>query len=108
RTIHDAMVKYKDKGLQMQLYIAGYTDTVGSQTDNLRLSSARAKAIATWFRKKGLTIPLYYQGFGESVLAVKTADETKEALNRRVIYVLGNSRPPVSETLPKSNWKAVR
>ncbi|TDP75195.1 OmpA family protein [Bradymonas sediminis] len=107
-TIRDAMEKYKDKGLQMQLYIAGYTDTVGSKSDNLRLSTARAKAIATWFRKKGLKIPLYYQGFGESVLAVKTEDETKEERNRRVIYVLGNSRPPTSETLPKSNWKAVR
>lgn len=108
RTIQDAMAKYKDKGLQMQLYIAGYTDTVGSQADNLKLSGARARAIGSWFRKKGLKIPLYYQGFGESVLAVKTADETKEPLNRRVIYVLGNSRPPISETLPKSDWKPVR
>jgi len=108
RTIEDAMAKYKDKGLQMQLYIAGYTDTVGSHADNLQLSSARARAIGAWFRKKGLKIPLYSQGFGESVLAVKTADETKEALNRRVIYVLGNSRPPISETLPKSNWTPVR
>lgn len=108
KTIREAMAKYKDKGLQMQLYIAGYTDTVGSKKANLGLSTARARAIAKWFRKKGLKIPLYYQGFGESALAVKTADETKEARNRRAIYVLGNARPPVSESLPRSNWKPVR
>ncbi len=106
--IREAMKKHKDKGLQMQLYIAGYTDTVGSKSDNLKLSTARARSIARWFRKNGLDIPVYYQGFGESVLAVKTPDETKNEKNRRAIYVLGNARPPISKALPKSNWKAIK
>lgn len=108
QSIREAMEKYRDKGLQMQLYVAGYTDTVGSAADNLRLSAARARAIGQWFRKKGLKIPIFYQGFGESVLAVQTPDDTKEEKNRRAIYVLGNARPPVSEQLPKANWKPVR
>lgn len=106
--IREAMQKHKDKGLQMQLYVAGYTDTVGSKADNYKLSTARARAIAHWFRKHGLDIPIYYQGFGESVLKVNTPDETKEAKNRRAIYVLGNARPPKSAALPKANWKSVR
>ncbi len=106
--IREAMRKHKDKGLQLQLYVAGYTDTVGSKADNYKLSTQRARAIARWFRKKGLHIPIYYQGFGESVLRVETADETKEARNRRALYVLGNARPPKSAALPKANWKPVR
>jgi hypothetical protein len=106
--VREAMKKHKDKGLQMQLYIAGYTDTVGSKSDNLKLSTARAKAIARWFRQNGLQIPVYYQGFGESALAVQTPDETKEPKNRRVIYILGNARPPNSAAIPRSNWREVR
>jgi outer membrane protein OmpA-like peptidoglycan-associated protein len=106
--LREAMNKHRDKGLQMQLYVAGYTDTVGSKADNQKLSQTRARAIAKWFRKQGLDIPIYYQGFGESVLAVDTGDETKEEKNRRAIYVLGNARPPVSATLPNSNWKSIK
>lgn len=106
--IRDAMRKHRDKGLRMQLYIAGYTDTVGSKADNQRLSEARARAISAWFRQAGLSIPVYYQGFGESALAVKTPDETKEPKNRRVIYILGNARPPESGAIPRSNWKLSR
>lgn len=105
--IREEMRKHGDKGLEMKLYIAGYTDTVGSKSDNLELSRKRARALARWFRKEGLDIPVYYQGFGESVLAVDTPDETEEPKNRRAVYVLGNAQPPESETFPKSNWKKV-
>lgn len=108
KNIREAMRKHQHKGLQMQLYVAGYTDTVGSKSENQKLSQRRARAIAKWFRNNGLDIPVYYQGFGESVLAVQTPDETKEAKNRRAIYILGNARPPESGQIPKSNWKAVR
>ncbi|MFU8806474.1 MAG: OmpA family protein, partial [Bradymonadaceae bacterium] len=94
--IKKAMAEHAGKGLEMQLYIAGYTDTVGTPQSNQRLSTARARAIARWFRQNGLSIPIYYQGFGQSVLAVDTPDETNEARNRRAIYVLGNSPPPTS------------
>jgi outer membrane protein OmpA-like peptidoglycan-associated protein len=106
--LRDAMKKHRDKGLQMQLYVAGYTDTVGSESANQKLSTTRARAIAHWFQTKGLDIPIYYQGFGESVLAVNTDDETKEEKNRRAIYVLGNAQPPTSEALPRSDWKRIQ
>ena len=79
--------------ITMELYIAGYTDTVGNSTDNMQLSEKRAKSIATWFRKHGVTIPVYYAGFGEQHLAVPTADEVAEQKNRRVLYLLSSSAP---------------
>lgn len=79
--------------MEARLYIGGYTDTVGNAADNRKLSNERARAIARWFRDHGVTLPIYYQGFGESGLAVQTADGVDEAKNRRAVYVLGASAP---------------
>lgn len=103
--IREAMQEHRNKGLDMKLYIAGYTDTVGSKSSNRDLSRKRARAIGDWFRQQGLGIPVYYQGFGEDVLAVETPDETEKKANRRAIYILGNATPPTSETIPRSNWR---
>ncbi|MBH24845.1 MAG: hypothetical protein CMH57_10400 [Myxococcales bacterium] len=94
--------------LEIRLYIAGYTDTVGAAQSNIALSTARARAIASWFRKRGITIPIFYQGFGESVLLVKTADNVDEPRNRRALYILGNQQPPSSDQLPRKDWKPLR
>ena len=104
KRIRAAMKKHKSKGLSLQLYIAGYTDTVGSASSNMSLSRSRAKSIAKWFKKSGLRIAIYYQGFGEIAQAVKTADNVDEKRNRRAVYLLGNTKPPTSKQLPKSNW----
>ncbi len=94
--------------MDLRLYIAGYTDTVGSARSNLQLSERRARAIAQWFRANGVTIPIFYQGFGQEALAVSTPDETEEARNRRALYLLGNAPPPTSDQIPRSNWQRVR
>lgn len=106
--IEQAMKKHSRHRPDMRLYVAGYTDTVGSASQNQELSNARARAIAKWFKKKGLDIPVYAQGFGESALAVKTPDETAEEKNRRAIYVLGNAPPPQSKDMPRGAWKSVK
>jgi len=90
--------------LSLKLYIAGFTDTVGSPASNMTLSRNRARAIANWFRKEGLKVPIFYQGFGESALAVQTPDETDEPRNRRALYILASQVPSKSRTLPKQNW----
>lgn len=108
KAIQEASAKYERFRPDMRLYIAGYTDTVGSPADNQRLSQERAEAIARWFKKRGVKFPLFAQGFGESVLLVKTADETPEAQNRRAIYVLGNARPGQSNNFPRSEWRRVQ
>ncbi|MBP47227.1 MAG: cell envelope biogenesis protein OmpA, partial [Myxococcales bacterium] len=93
--------------LPMSLYVAGYTDTVGAASDNVELSRKRARSIAVWFQKKGLKIPIRYQGFGESALFVKTPDNTDEARNRRAVYVLSVLPPPKSSAFPRSKWQHV-
>lgn len=105
--IRAEIAKYGDD-LQINLYISGYTDTVGNRQSNLSLSYARARAIAAYFRQKGLAIPIYYQGFGEDALAVQTADEVDEPRNRRALYILGNVSPPKSGPIPRSDWRRLQ
>lgn len=99
----------KVKGvLAVDLYIGGYTDTVGQPADNLELSRKRAASIAAWFLKKGVTVPVNFQGFGETVPAVPTPDSTDEPRNRRASYVLSTTPPPASRGFPARNWSRAR
>ncbi len=89
----------------VELYVAGYTDTVGSDADNQRLSDARARSIAGFFRGEGARFSIYYQGFGESALAVQTADNVDEPENRRSIFILSTQPPPRSSNIPRDHWE---
>ncbi|MBI3071838.1 MAG: OmpA family protein [Deltaproteobacteria bacterium] len=104
--LRDALEKHKDD-IEMKLFIAGYTDTVGGVDYNMGLSERRARSIARWFKKR-IRIPVYYQGFGKSVLAVVTPDQTPEPKNRRALYVLTNMPPVTSTAIPRQYWKAAR
>ena len=86
--------------VDVNLYIAGHTDTVGQKAYNRRLSMRRARAIAEWFRRRGVTIPIYYRGFGEEALAVATPDETPEPRNRRAEYVVSGEDPYAGQAPP--------
>lgn len=90
--------------VDMELFVAGYTDTVGTSASNQGLSDRRARAIAQWFVRRGFPGTVWYQGFGEEVLAVPTPDETDALPNRRAIYVLAAEKPPVSKDLPRQDW----
>ncbi|MCC6521809.1 MAG: OmpA family protein [Polyangiaceae bacterium] len=102
--VREALAKHGTL-LQLKLFIAGYTDTVGSKASNQTLSENRARAIAGWFAKKGLKAPILYQGFGEDALAVDTPDETPEPRNRRALYLLSSQLPGTSRHAPRADWK---
>jgi len=107
-SIHEALKKLR-KDFTVNLYIAGYTDTVGSDRDNLKLSENRARAIARWFVRHGVRIPVYYQGFGERVLRVATPDNTPESRNRRAVYVLAAQAPGPDRNFPAGgHWRRVK
>lgn len=91
------------KSLKFRLYIAGYTDTVGGHDYNLDLSHRRAKTVAEWLKSHGLPIPVCSRGFGESVLAVQTPDETAEPANRISRYVLA-AQAPMGKDFPGGGW----
>ena len=72
--------------------IRAYSDTVGTPEENTAQTQAFAETLADWFIEQGVSgNRLSPQGLGETNLAIETADEVPEALNRRVeievIYV---------------------
>ena len=75
--LKDTLDKYGSV-VPVKLYIGGCTDTVGDQAHNRDLSMARARAISQWLRSHGYSHPIYYYGFGENLLAVKTGDGVDE------------------------------
>ncbi|HET6283071.1 MAG TPA: OmpA family protein [Polyangia bacterium] len=87
------------------LFIAGHTDTVAGAAFNLKLSQARARSIAGWFRTRGARIPIAYEGFGETSLLVPTADQVDEPRNRRTDYFLAEDAPALKTTGFKPAWK---
>lgn len=89
------------------LYILAHTDTVGTAEYNLRLSTRRAQAIARWFRGHGSRLPMAFDGVGESMPKVKTADEVEEPRNRRVDYMLGVEPPRFKQSRAAPAWKRV-
>lgn len=99
---HEALGKLGDQ-YRLRLYVAGYTDTVGTNEYNRKLSEARAASIARWLKAQGLRVPVCSQGFGEDVLAVQTPDETPEPRNRRSLFVLAGQSPS-SRSFPRGDW----
>ena len=68
-----------------RLLVWGFTDTAGPAPYNMKLSVRRADAVASYLESKGVdSSRLTIQGFGETKLAVPTADGVPEARNRRV------------------------
>jgi outer membrane protein OmpA-like peptidoglycan-associated protein len=94
KLITQAIDKY-GKLATIRLFIAGHTDTVGDPGSNQSLSNNRARAIGRWFKKRGVKIPVLYAGFGESMLAVETPDETDQVKNRRAEYIVAVDPPPM-------------
>jgi outer membrane protein OmpA-like peptidoglycan-associated protein len=92
--IKEAVAAHGDLG-KITLFVVGHTDTVGTVDHNLTLSRRRARTIATWFKGRGITLPIAYEGMGKSVLLVKTADQVDEPRNRRVDYILALEPPRI-------------
>ncbi len=101
--IADAVKRY-GKLAPMGLYIVGHTDSVGDVESNRKLSQARAQSIAAYFRGRKLALPIFFEGLGEHAPRVATPDETPEAANRRVEYILAVEPPSLSATSFTPRW----
>jgi outer membrane protein OmpA-like peptidoglycan-associated protein len=104
KLIAEAVTRY-GKLANLRLYVAGHTDTVGPTEGNRTLSVNRARALGAWFRKRGLRIPIYYEGFGEQALMVATPDGTDEAQNRRAEYIIAVDEPVLGKTPFPPQWR---
>ena len=71
-----------------RLRIEGHTDNVGDKAANLKLSNARAAAVAAWLTAKGVDAArLSVAGLGDTQPVADNATEDGRARNRRVVLV---------------------
>jgi outer membrane protein OmpA-like peptidoglycan-associated protein len=69
--------------------VTGHTDTVGSETDNDRLSQQRAEEVLGWLASQGFDRSLMSAtGRGERELKEPTVDNVSSAANRRVEVIV--------------------
>lgn len=98
--VEKTLLRFAEKGIltgappRPTLYVAGHTDTVGGDSENLSLSRDRARSIAHYFRQHGFRSPVNFVGCGKRQLRIKTADRVDEARNRRADYTL-SLQPPL-------------
>jgi len=65
--------------------VTGHTDDVGSDSDNQRLSEARANSVANFMVQRGVNrLRISQQGMGESSPKVPNTSDANRAINRRV------------------------
>jgi len=83
------------------IHVVGHTDTSGSSDFNQNLSVNRAASVSSYLGQSGVPqTRIREEGRGERELAVRTADNVKEARNRRVDIVL----KPVVEGNEQAAW----
>ena len=77
-----------------RLMVEGHTDSQGSENYNLRLSQARAEAVADALVDAGVPVTgLLAAGFGEARPIADNATEEGRMQNRRIAFSLGDDAP---------------
>ncbi|WNK01273.1 OmpA family protein [Thalassospiraceae bacterium LMO-JJ14] len=68
--------------------VNGYTDRSGTNAYNRQLAERRTATVTDAIVASGIKPKVGYQSFGETRSAVKTADDTQNWANRRVVVIL--------------------
>ena len=85
KTVLDVMAKTIIDSPGFRIEIAGYTDSIGSDAQNQKLSEARANSVRSYLIGKGVSASvLTAKGYGEANPVASNDDETGRADNRRV------------------------
>ncbi|OQX53087.1 MAG: hypothetical protein B5M53_07420, partial [Candidatus Cloacimonas sp. 4484_209] len=67
--------------------IAGHTDSVGSDSYNMRLSDARANSVRTYLISRGISpTRLIARGYGETMPIASNATREGRQMNRRIEF----------------------
>ena len=76
---------------ELQIEIQGYTDSVGTDAYNLRLSQRRAEAVKAYLVGRGADAStLTARGYGKANPLVSNDSAENRAMNRRVTFVVTN------------------
>ena len=84
RVILTSFAQYLHRNSTIELLIAGHTDNIGSNSDNLILSENRAKSVYSFLIDAGIKESrLTYKGYGEDFPTYDNSTEEGRSKNRR-------------------------
>lgn len=89
----DKVVQLMNDNPSLKILITGYTDNVGSEADNLKLSTDRALSVIHYLLSSRQIAKerLQYKGFGEAKPIADNSTEQGRAMNRRTeLSVISN------------------
>lgn len=87
----DSLVELLQQNTSLRAEISGHTDNTGSEAKNLKLSKARAKAVADYrISNRIQNDRLAFEGYGSSKPITTNNTETGRQKNRRVEILLTN------------------
>ncbi|MCU0342118.1 MAG: OmpA family protein [Spirosomaceae bacterium] len=82
------LVELLQKNAALKIELRGHTDNVGSDSENLKLSENRAKAVVAYLVQKGIdTGRLRAKGFGETQPVDSNDTDTGRQNNRRTEFI---------------------
>jgi outer membrane protein OmpA-like peptidoglycan-associated protein/tetratricopeptide (TPR) repeat protein len=85
----DKLVQLMNDNPFIKIQIKGHTDNTGSETDNMKLSENRSKAVVDYLVSKGIDGKrLSWKGFGETQPVADNNTEEGRAANRRTEFVV--------------------
>jgi outer membrane protein OmpA-like peptidoglycan-associated protein len=89
KLILDQLLEFLTDNLTIRIQIQGYTDNIGNDADNIKLSENRAKSVYNYLIMKGIsTNRLTYKGFGKAMPVADNSNEEGRAKNRRTVFVI--------------------
>jgi outer membrane protein OmpA-like peptidoglycan-associated protein len=107
-TLDEAAVILRDQP-NVEIFVDGYTDDVGSDAYNQRLSDRRAQAVVVYLSEAGVnTSRLRARGFGKTHPVASNATEEGRAENRRVELNLAGSGEHRGHATPGESYKEKR
>ncbi|HEY2447060.1 MAG TPA: OmpA family protein [Rhizomicrobium sp.] len=85
RDILDGISRSAQKFDSTQIVVNGFTDTTGTEAQNLKISQERAEAVAKALADAGLDPHrVAAKGFGDEILKIPTGANVSEPKNRRI------------------------
>ena len=91
--LDDAMRWLRSAGAE-HIWVGGYTDSVGSEAANLRLSRRRAETVRDSLARRGFPADrIEVRALGESQPLVETGDGVAEPQNRYAVVMIDRMSP---------------
>jgi len=89
KAVLDQLIEFLDENPKIQIQIQGYTDNIGNDIENLRLSENRARSVYNYLVDKGIkSTRLTYKGFGKTLPVANNDTEEGRARNRRTVFII--------------------